>query len=342
MLIELIIEILDYLVENDCYLINKEIYSYIRQTEKSNYWKNKYENYFVDLKKEYLIIKKSDNYKKDYLEIKKFKLWNKIDNENKVIILNNENLDILPKELSRLEDVGNAQISSNNIKIIPDNFGDWFNLRYLNLSKNKIYNIPKDFCKLVFLVNLDLSYNNIKEIPKEISNMLSLEILFLNNNNIQIIPKELFYLPNLISIELINNKISQLPFLLCNKKYSYIDVFYLNKLSEINLENNKIKNKPKIPSYKKDYIQPKLRNTNEYEKRKIELELEFLSKLEYINLSGNNISEISILDDPKSQTNSENILFPKVFSYFEEIPKDLHKTIYNRQIVINNINNIDI
>src|SRR5579883_3329186 len=95
--LDLIPLICDYLLDYHCYLINKRVYKMILDKEKDNYWKLKYENFFINLEKRYLILKGDYNWKHQYIKIKRFEYWSKIEYSFK-LFLDNCSIKEIPQE----------------------------------------------------------------------------------------------------------------------------------------------------------------------------------------------------------------------------------------------------
>src|SRR5579883_1051988 len=173
---DLIPYVCNYLTEYNYYFMNKSIYKMMQSEEKNDYWKQKYDNFFKTMNKEYLILKGDYNWKREYLRIIKFQHW-----------LNINNLSYL-------------NLSFKQINKIPKEIDNLTNLKYLVLSNNKIKEIPKEVGNLTNLQDLYLSKNEIKEIPKELCNLTNLKCLYLYNNQIKEIPKEIETTVNLINL----------------------------------------------------------------------------------------------------------------------------------------------
>ncbi len=104
---------------------------------------------------------------------------------------------------------------------------------------------------------LNLSGKNLSSLSKEVTQLKNLNWLILNNNNFTTIPKELASLPSLVEIDLADNDISEIP--------SYISEF--KALQSIRLNNNKLSSLSGIENVK---------------------------TINYIDVSGNNISQSNI------------------------------------------------
>ncbi len=148
------------------------------------------------------IIKKNRN----LYEYKDFK--SVFENPSKVLSIDmaNQDLSVLPPELSKL-----SKINS------------------INLLGNKFIDFPIVLTKLTSLDEISLSTNKLENINSEISELQNLKILILNNNRLSELPKEIGKLKNLQYLELGNNNLKTLP----------NEIKNLKKLEEMHLERNK-------------------------------------------------------------------------------------------------------
>ena len=88
----------------------------------------------------------------------------------------------------------------------------------LDLSSNNIRTIPPDIKKLSTLVHIDLSRNGIRcahpqdfsGLPKEIASMPNLEILLLSECNLPFVPPAIWLCRNLKVLDISRNKINML------------------------------------------------------------------------------------------------------------------------------------
>jgi len=114
---DIITTISDYTNDYNYNLINKESFKKVKQMGISHYWKEKYDNHFIDLKIEHLILKRDYNWKYECFRIKKFQKW---DLFTKTRILDTHL--ILPQQLSE----------------IPKEIGNLINLQGLHLYDNQL------------------------------------------------------------------------------------------------------------------------------------------------------------------------------------------------------------
>ena len=234
---DLIIYICEYLEDTNYYLLNKSIYQSVIMIEKGKYWKEKYDNFFKNLNKEYLILSGDYNWKQEYIRILKFNNWSKLNNTSQFLAntiyipddeqhqnLNEYSWNQLPKEIGNLIDLKAISIIYGNIEEIPKEIGNLVNLELLDLRSNKIKKIPKEIVNLSNLLELALPGNKIEEIPKEISNLIKLKVLVLSFNEIKEIPKEISNLRNLEFLALRENNVLKVPKELDNlTKLKYYD-----------------------------------------------------------------------------------------------------------------------
>src|SRR5579883_3365707 len=103
---DLISYVCNYLTDYNYYLMNKSIYKMIQLEEKNNYWKQKYDNFFKTMDKEYLILKGNYNWKREYLRIIEFQYWSNINNLSN-LYLSDPQIKEIPKELGNLINLRN-------------------------------------------------------------------------------------------------------------------------------------------------------------------------------------------------------------------------------------------
>lgn len=99
----------------------------------------------------------------------------------RTLYLNNNNIEILPREIFDLWNLEYLFLSGNKIKEIPEEIKKMYNLKVLKLDNNNIEILPKELFKLSRLGTLSLLGNNIREISDEISNLKNLHFLNLNS-----------------------------------------------------------------------------------------------------------------------------------------------------------------
>lgn len=106
--------------------------------------------------------------------------------EQTEIVINNKNLNTLPKGLLELQNLEYINIHSNDLKRIP----------------LEIYQFPK-------LKKLYIGFNNIDELPDKIGTLTTLESLAVNGNELTDLPDTLLTLPNLKYLSVRENKFSE-------------------------------------------------------------------------------------------------------------------------------------
>ena len=107
-------------------------------------------------------------------------------------------------------------LANNNLTVIPEDISKLTKLQFLNLNNNNFTVIPESICNLSQLQILNLENNNLTVIPESIGNLSQLRSLFLGFNNLLTLPKSIINLTNLKTIWLYNNKLTILP--ACCKK----------------------------------------------------------------------------------------------------------------------------
>jgi len=257
------------------------------------------------------------------------------DGRIKNLILQNDGITVLPKEIKHLKYLNFLGLSNNSLKVLPEEVGKLKNLETLyledneltslpnslknleklyrvNLSKNKFTEIPKVLFELKDrrFSDLDMAKNLISVIPKSIKKIQRFDEIDLSYNKFVSVPKVLFELPNIKRLNMENNQITTIP----------KDIKKLTKLTSLNLSSNKITNFPKEITIleKLEYVDlhsnvievlpeeiyklTKLRSLYLYSNRlkRIPEGVSKLSNLEYLDISHN---EITILPTSISSLN---------------------------------------
>ena len=136
---DLIITICEYLKDPNYYLLNKSLYESIVLVEKGDYWKQKYNNFFKDLDKEYLILNGNYNWKREYLRVIKFNHWSDIKNTTEIGNLINQ------KQLF-------VSLSNNEAKEFPKKIGNLINLTRLEFTHYRNFQYPKELHDLCYSI----------------------------------------------------------------------------------------------------------------------------------------------------------------------------------------------
>ena len=121
------------------------------------------------------------------------------------LILWNNNITFVPKQISHLKTLERLYLSNNNLQSIPKEIGQLSELKILSLHHNKLQTIPQELGQLKMLHTLCLCYNQLQSIPQEIDQLTLLQNLSLDHNQLQTIPQEIIFLPNLECLYLDKN-----------------------------------------------------------------------------------------------------------------------------------------
>ncbi|KAL3310004.1 hypothetical protein Ciccas_011437 [Cichlidogyrus casuarinus] len=136
----------------------------------------------------------------------------------KVLLLDTNDLKVIPPELCQLKFLQKLCLSNNNLKELPREFTNLVNLQSLHLANNSIEFFPIEILRLINLRFLDLSTNALREIPGLIEKLSNLEALLLYNNHLDRLPPEIGLLTKLSCFWIGNNRIQYLPETICNLK----------------------------------------------------------------------------------------------------------------------------
>lgn len=98
------------------------------------------------------------------------------------------NLDTIPNDIFKLDNLKILDLGFNNIKVVPPEIGDLRNLEYLSVSNNYIRQLPNDFSKLKKLEEVILFENEFDSVPKVLCEIETLRVLNMGNNSVQSVP----------------------------------------------------------------------------------------------------------------------------------------------------------
>ncbi|MGE5355097.1 MAG: COR domain-containing protein [Deltaproteobacteria bacterium] len=169
------------------------------------------------------------------------------------IVLRNQNLYNIPQHVFSNSEIKYLDLSNNNITILPPEISKLNNLEFLYLNNNQLKNLPLELFGLKSLKVLEIRNNNIKELPDLFSSFENIETFNCQSNPIQAVPNSLFQmfklknliisnlnlysispkiglLNNLIYLDLKGNKLQKVPSSIGN----------LNKLKYLELNDNKL------------------------------------------------------------------------------------------------------
>lgn len=245
-------------------LLNKELNREILKVEKSDEWKQIYNNKMRALTK-MPALNDSFNWKMEYCRISKDNYFDVFNIDNLVnleeINLWSEGMDKIfkeiceiPKEIGNLTKLIKLNMASlpkgftcndgktiNRISYIPIELGQLSqSLEKLDLSNNLIEYVPIEIGKLIKLEVLELNNNEIKEIHFINQQMINLKILGLENNRIKKLPNVLGELISLNGLYLSNNQIEEMNFISEKLEKLYVIELENNMIKEISKEINKL------------------------------------------------------------------------------------------------------
>lgn len=186
----------------------------------------------------------------------------------------------------------------------------FINLRMLFLTRMNITVIHESISQLQNLRELSLSYNKLTTLPEAIGTLTSLRGVVLKNNLFESIPNAIYQLTNLVSLTLSNNAIVVIP----------DNISHLTSLIDLTISSNLVSDiSPQLCALTNLEILRLNRNLLEsttYFGFPLRLETLFMShnklsyvpetfyglpKLEYLNLSNNNIQYFSEIDNFPSE-----------------------------------------
>jgi len=213
----------------------------------------------------------------------------KIDN----IFLQKENIKILLKELTNLEEITITNCKLHDPKFVFDiEYGNFKNLKVLDLSNNLINEFIMDTTIAPNLTNLDLSFNSLRHIDfggwEHGMKYLNIEENFFNK-----FPVEILCFSELIYLNIRQNEISEIP----------ESIQKLVSLQNLYASSNKIKILPqsiKVLTYLRELdISDNLIDSIP--------KLEDLKNLKKINLSNNSFANFNLVFTNLTNTNVEEL-----------------------------------
>lgn len=225
---------------------------------------------------------------------------NKIRNDINWLILSDNRIKSVPKEIKNLKNLTRLALNDNRIERVDKEIGSVGTLSWLDLTRNRLKDLPIEMGQLTRITGLGLSENEFEAIPEcvyklknlrkfgffsnrimrispEIKNLRNLVKVDLSNNNLEAIPEELCTLINISWLNLSNNKLKCIP----------PQINKLTKLEELGLGMNEIEELPDMSALKKLRILPVFKN----KLKKIHPSLLELKTIEKLDFSDNFISE---------------------------------------------------
>ncbi|KAH3760453.1 leucine-rich repeat protein [Pelomyxa schiedti] len=140
----------------------------------------------------------------------------------------------IPPEISRLTNLEDLSISSNNLVALPKELSCLTRLRDFWACANYIEDIPEQISVLTRLQEINLGGNKLTAIPSCISCLTRLEKLWLWNNSITEIPNHLSCLVRLETLEIYGNSLTRIS----------SGISSLTALEELILNDNKLTKLP--------------------------------------------------------------------------------------------------
>lgn len=129
----------------------------------------------------------------------------------KVVKMRNTGLQKIPKNLLKIEELQELDLSSNSIKEIPKEISNLKSLKRLDLGGNPIEVIPKEVFDLVQLESLMLGDEKLKEIQGDIGNLVNLDSLGLLGKAISVLPDSIGDCKKLTWLKIAGTNILSLP-----------------------------------------------------------------------------------------------------------------------------------
>ena len=147
--------------------------------------------------------------------------------------LNNNQLDIIPDEVSLLQNLATLEVSNCRLKEFPASVVTLKNIKCLDISTNFIHTIPDDIVKLD-LTKLLIGGNPLDEFPEFLDNLLNLEMIDLSSCFLEHFPFRTLRLQKLTKIIIDDNCLAEIPDDICQLELTKISMKGnpLNKLPD--------------------------------------------------------------------------------------------------------------
>jgi Leucine-rich repeat (LRR) protein len=200
-------------------------------------------------------------------EIKKFK-------NLKILNLNGNRMNTLPKELFELEQLVELDLGSNKLKALPPEIAKLKNLKKLNVSFMTLKHLPNELTELSNLTELNASSNELVSLPENIGKLKKLEIFGASDNKIHLLPESFCELTSLREFIMIRAELEKLP----------ENIGHLSSLEILRFERNRIASLPDSFSQLKKVKELDLTSTSNIdfnEFPRVLLELTELNKLSF-------------------------------------------------------------
>jgi len=122
-----------------------------------------------------------------------------------------ELINLLPKEIQRLQNLKTLDVSNTGILGLPKEIGELKCLETLDVSNTMLTELPMEIWRLQQMKTLDAGGTHIREVSKEIGKLVKLETLDLRSTMITVLPKEIGELLCLKTLNLRHTFVRELP-----------------------------------------------------------------------------------------------------------------------------------
>lgn len=154
------------------------------------------------------------------------------------LILSNNRLRALPKEICFLRRLSRLALNDNRIETIDAAIAACQGITWIDLTRNRLRTLPAELGLLTRITGLGLSENEFEEIPACVFRLRNLRKFGFFSNRLARIPPDIRHLQGLVKVDLSNNRIAELPDEFCE----------LRHISWLNLSNNHLRRLPAVIS----------------------------------------------------------------------------------------------
>jgi hypothetical protein len=117
----------------------------------------------------------------------------------------------LPKELFDLPRLKDLYLIECNLNHLPPEIGKLQQLEGLRLNDNLLEELPDELFTLKYLKKLSVTNNKLSKLSPKIINLQDLKVLLLKENNLKVLPDEISKLMHLQVVNVFDNKLTCLP-----------------------------------------------------------------------------------------------------------------------------------
>lgn len=124
--------------------------------------------------------------------------------------LDNNSLESLPLEVTRIVGLEYLSLNYNNLRTLPREIGNLKFLTWLHVYDNNLDSLPPAMGNLTSLRYVTMSYNYLRSLPVEMGRLTNLNQLFVHHNRLETLPEALLDLPKMSLLDIHSNRLCNL------------------------------------------------------------------------------------------------------------------------------------